>query len=101
MTARHVAVLLLACVVLAAGCRRDVSGSSPSPDSAPPAATAHAAARGPAATSCPLISSAQRDVYHRAGCQWARRISAGNAVGYATAADAQADSRRPCQVCRP
>jgi micrococcal nuclease len=47
------------------------------------------------------VGSAGRAVFHRADCQWARKIKPENRIEYATREDAIADGLRPCGVCRP
>ncbi len=47
------------------------------------------------------VASASREPYHRLSCEWAKKISAGNAVYYESKQAAEADGHRPCKVCRP
>ena len=61
----------------------------------------HATARGAEAREKPFVASARREVFHRADCRWAKRISEGNLLGYDRREDAIADGYRPCAVCRP
>jgi methylphosphotriester-DNA--protein-cysteine methyltransferase len=79
----------------------------PPPEDARPRAAAeawpsrHASARGADARAKPYVASARSDVYHRADCRHAARIAERNLLGYDTRADAEADDRRPCKICRP
>ncbi len=58
-------------------------------------------ATGEAARAKPYQATGNSDIYHRAGCRWANRISEHNLLGYDTVEDARADGRRPCKVCQP
>lgn len=49
----------------------------------------------------PFVASAAREVYHRPSCEWAAKISDDNLLGYDNIAQAEADGKRPCKVCRP
>jgi phosphatidylserine/phosphatidylglycerophosphate/cardiolipin synthase-like enzyme len=49
----------------------------------------------------PYVSSANSDVFHRAGCDSAAKISMRNRVGYNTRKEALAAGKRPCQECKP
>jgi hypothetical protein len=89
-------VAICAAASLLAGCRAEDS-----PPAAGQIATSHAVATGQAARSKPFLASVAREPYHRSTCRWAVKIDAGNLVGYDTAAEAVADGRRPCQVCKP
>lgn len=56
---------------------------------------------GEAARSKPYVASAAREPFHRADCQWAKKINADNLVGYDTREAAIKDGKRPCGVCKP
>lgn len=63
--------------------------------------SAHATARGPEARDQPLVASKWSRKYHNRDCQWARKISPKNLVGYESREDAARDGRQPCGACRP
>lgn len=52
-------------------------------------------------TAMPYVSSANSEIFHRAACEWAARISARNRTGYRTREDAIAAGKRPCYECGP
>ena len=86
--------LFAAILLFSAGCR----------DESPAGANAdnpHASARGAEARGKPYVASVLREVYHRPDCRWAKKISERNLLGYDSAADAEADGRRPCRECQP
>ena len=64
-------------------------------------ADGHYSAQGPEARSKPFLASAWSQVYHRRDCKLAAKINDENLLGYDTAADAEADGFRPCEVCKP
>jgi hypothetical protein len=47
------------------------------------------------------VASAQREVFHRSNCEWAKKISPHNLVGFKSREDAINSGRRPCKVCKP
>jgi hypothetical protein len=47
------------------------------------------------------VASAQREAFHRPDCEWAKKISPQNLVGFKTREDAIKSGRRPCKVCEP
>jgi hypothetical protein len=53
------------------------------------------------ASNAPVVGSSIRHIYHRASCDWARKISARNRVSFGSASDAQARGYRRCRVCLP
>lgn len=48
-----------------------------------------------------FVASKNSRVFHRAGCSHAARIAEHNRVRYESAAEAEAEGRRPCRVCHP
>ena len=49
----------------------------------------------------PVVGSSIRMIYHRPGCEWAKRISYRNRIEFVSAAEARARHLRPCRVCSP
>ena len=47
------------------------------------------------------VASRNSEVFHRAGCQWAAKISPGNLIGYRTRENAIQAGKRPCAECKP
>jgi len=47
------------------------------------------------------VASAQREVFHRPDCEWAKKISPHNLVGFKTREEAIKSGRKPCRICRP
>jgi hypothetical protein len=47
------------------------------------------------------VASAQREVFHQPDCEWAKKISHQNLVGFKSREDAIKSGRRPCKVCKP
>jgi flagellar biosynthesis protein FlhF len=47
------------------------------------------------------VANRNSDLYHRPDCRWVKRISARHLVGFASAAQAEAESYRPCRDCQP
>jgi len=47
------------------------------------------------------VAYAQREVFHRPDCKWAKRVSPQNMVRFKTREDAMESRRRPCNFCRP
>jgi hypothetical protein len=56
---------------------------------------------GPQILNAPIVGSSIRHIYHRASCDWARKISARNRVTFGSVSDAQARGYRRCRVCLP
>jgi methylphosphotriester-DNA--protein-cysteine methyltransferase len=46
-------------------------------------------------------TAAQREVFHRPDCEWAKKINPQNLVGFKTREDAIKSGKRPCKVCKP
>lgn len=47
------------------------------------------------------VASVNSEVFHRPDCEWAKKISPRNLVGFKTREDVIKSGRRPCKVCRP
>ncbi|MCX5637716.1 MAG: hypothetical protein NTX52_08505 [Planctomycetota bacterium] len=47
------------------------------------------------------VAYAQREVFLRPDCKWAKRVSPQNMVSFKTREDAMESRRRPCNFCRP
>jgi len=47
------------------------------------------------------VGSAEREVFHRPDCEWAKKISPQNLLGFKTREDATKSGRTPCKVCKP
>jgi hypothetical protein len=48
-----------------------------------------------------FVASKNSQVFHKAGCSSAKRISPNNLVNYATRDEAIAAGKRPCERCNP
>ena len=48
-----------------------------------------------------FVASKNSQVFHKASCQSAKRIAAGNLVSYATRDEAIAAGKKPCERCNP
>jgi len=55
----------------------------------------------PGAAEGEFLASAKGKSFHRASCEWAKKISAGNLVKYKTRDEAIAAGKKPCSSCRP
>jgi len=55
----------------------------------------------PAAAAGEFWASAQGKAFHRASCEWAKKISAANLVKYKTRDEAIAAGKKPCSSCTP
>jgi phosphatidylserine/phosphatidylglycerophosphate/cardiolipin synthase-like enzyme len=53
------------------------------------------------ATSRAFVTSRNSDVFHRANCRSAEKISPKNLIGYATREEALRAGKKPCEECRP
>ncbi|UCG58066.1 MAG: hypothetical protein JSU70_00895 [Phycisphaerales bacterium] len=47
------------------------------------------------------VASKNSAVFHKPDCRWAKRISAGNLVGYKSRGEATSSGKRPCKTCKP
>ncbi len=47
------------------------------------------------------VASAQRDIYHKPSCRWAKKIADHNLIGFKARDEAIKSGRRACKVCRP
>jgi len=47
------------------------------------------------------VASAQREVFHKPSCRWAKKISRSNLIVFKTRDEAIKSGRRPCKVCKP
>jgi phosphatidylserine/phosphatidylglycerophosphate/cardiolipin synthase-like enzyme len=61
----------------------------------------HGRAESPAPVTTPYVSSANSEVFHRAACDSAAKISLRNRIGYNARKEAVAAGKRPCQECKP
>ena len=71
------------------------------PDLAAAGAGGGAKSQAPAAAEGELCASANGKTFHRASCEWAKKISAANLVKYKTRDEAIAAGRKPCSLCKP
>jgi phosphatidylserine/phosphatidylglycerophosphate/cardiolipin synthase-like enzyme len=55
----------------------------------------------PVPVTTPYVSSANSEVFHRAACDSAAKISLRNRIGYNARKEAVAAGKRPCQECKP
>jgi hypothetical protein len=76
-----------------------VSNPSPTTGSFPTRSTKRTST--PHGSNAPIVGSSIRHIYHRASCDWARKISARNKVNFGSVSDAQARGYRRCRVCLP
>jgi Metal binding domain of Ada len=76
-----------------------VSTSSPRTSSYPRPSIPRTSA--PQILNAPIVGSSIRHIYHRASCDWARKISARNRVTFGSVSDAQARGYRQCRICLP
>lgn len=98
LTLAGLALVVASVLVLASGCSRD---DPPARRGRMEFPSGGAIAHGAAARSSPWVASVYSEIFHHSDCRYAGRIPDANLVGYATAAAARADGRRPCKVCRP
>jgi hypothetical protein len=47
------------------------------------------------------VASKNSNVFHRPGCEWAKKIKPENLIGYSSRAEAITSGKRPCNRCRP
>ena len=47
------------------------------------------------------VASKNSDVFHKAGCRWAKRIAQKNLVHYNSRQEAIKAGKRPCKMCKP
>ncbi|MBW2004081.1 MAG: hypothetical protein JRI72_05620 [Deltaproteobacteria bacterium] len=47
------------------------------------------------------MASRNSKVFHRPDCKWAKKIKAGNLIGFKSREEAVKSGRRPCKSCGP
>jgi hypothetical protein len=77
---------------------RSPSGAQSQPTTYMPAAAQPASSSGSTAL---FVGNRTRMTFHRASCEWARKVSVRNKVTFASATDAKNKGYRPCRLCKP